>query len=638
MSPAPALTLADSGEAVRLGPELGRGGEGAILPVLQIGGRPDLVAKVYHRPPEPRKADKLRAMTGMAADDLLAIAAWPVDLLLRGGAVHGFVMPVVRARRDVHELYSPKSRFEAFPAADFRFLLHVGANVARAFGVVHARGHVIGDVNHGSVLVGPDGTVRLIDCDSFQVTTGEEVYTCDVGVPLFTPPELHGRPFRGLARTPEHDGFGLAVLLFHLLFMGRHPFAGRYRGRGDMPIERAVAERRFAYGPGRFARDMERPPGTLPLDAMGPETARLFVRAFTETSRPGAGDWVTALERTKAGLRACGAESSHHYPGHLTACPWCALEKATGLALFGHRIVATSASGTVDLARLWQAIERVPDPGPDPPLPMPIGRGSVLGPPEKLFRQVAALVLVVIGISTCNGVGGDGGWSLFLLMAATAAVIWPRVDRSAKWRAEQELSDARAELDRRVARFQAQASREAFVAELAGLRQARADLVELPKLRARKLAELRNEPKQRQLARYLDRFRIDRAKIPGIGPSRTAMLTSYGLESAADLDHRRIVAIPGFGDVLAGNLLQWRSEHSRRFRYNPDLPIDPRDLAAVHREVEDRRRQLVQRLRGGPATLDRIRRQVVTQRPRHVAEIERARQAVEEARLRLRSL
>jgi DNA-binding helix-hairpin-helix protein with protein kinase domain len=29
--------------------------------------------------------------------------------------------------------------------------------------------------------------------------------------------------------------------------MGRHPFAGRYLGLGEMPIERAIAECRFAY-------------------------------------------------------------------------------------------------------------------------------------------------------------------------------------------------------------------------------------------------------------------------------------------------------------------------------------------------------------------------------------------------------
>ena len=48
-------------------------------------------------------------------------------------------------------------------------------------------------------------------------------------------------------RTPTHTAYGLAVLLFHLLFMGRHPFAGRFHGVGEMPIEKAIAESRFAY-------------------------------------------------------------------------------------------------------------------------------------------------------------------------------------------------------------------------------------------------------------------------------------------------------------------------------------------------------------------------------------------------------
>ena len=154
-----------------------------------------------------------------------------------------------RAPRNIHELYSPKSRIGVFPEADFLFLTHVCTNIARAFAVVHLCGHVIGDVNHGNLLVGPNGTVTLIDCDSFQFRNGSKIFTCDVGTDLFTPPELQNRRLKGIERTSNHDCFGLAVLLFHLLFMGRHPFAGRYSGAGEMPIEKAIAEYRFAYGP-----------------------------------------------------------------------------------------------------------------------------------------------------------------------------------------------------------------------------------------------------------------------------------------------------------------------------------------------------------------------------------------------------
>lgn len=295
------LTLARTRTSICLGQELGRGGEGAVF---AIDGQKD-VAKIYSIPPDARKIQKLTAMTEAASPTLHRIAAWPVDLLIDiKGLVRGFVMPRVIARRDIHELYLPKSRSEAFPETDFRFLVHVGANIARAFAVVHALGHVLGDVNHGNLRVGLDGTVVLIDCDSFQIRNGAQVFTCDVGAPLFTAPELQGHALRGLMRTANHDRFGLAVLLFHLLCMGRHPFAGRFLGQGDMPIEKALAEYRFAYGPDRGANGMERPPGTIPLEAMGATISDLFICAFERSGsyggRPDAEKWIDALEIGRA--------------------------------------------------------------------------------------------------------------------------------------------------------------------------------------------------------------------------------------------------------------------------------------------------------------------------------------------------
>ena len=82
--------------------------------------------------------------------------------------------------------------------------------------------------------------MRLIGCDSFQITAGGRCFTCDVGVPMFTPPELQERSLTGVIRSENHDNFGLAVVIFQVLFMGSHPFAGRRPGGGDMPIEQAI--------------------------------------------------------------------------------------------------------------------------------------------------------------------------------------------------------------------------------------------------------------------------------------------------------------------------------------------------------------------------------------------------------------
>lgn len=603
------LTLAGARRNVRLGQELGRGGEGAAF---ALEGVRDLVAKVYATPPDHRKTKKLEAMAAAARPALLSIAAWPSDLLTdTKGHVRGFVMPRVVARRDIHELYSPKSRAEAFPEADFRFLTHIGTNIARAFAVVHEYGHVIGDVNHGNLLVGSDATVMLIDCDSFQIKTDAHVFTSDVGVPLFTAPELHGRDLRGLVRSPSHDGFGLAVLLFHLLYMGRHPFAGRYTGPGDMPIERAIAEHRFAYGSDRAAFGMAQPPGTIPLQTMGTTIATHFARAFggpaRHGGRPDAKSWVTALENLKAGLRSCSEASWHQYPRSLGSCPWCAIEAQVPVRLFGQRMTA-GPTGVVDVGALWQVTTAVRDPGADPTLPsehpwkLPIGV-DLPNATLKRFRKVLSIGLIGSGLVACNA---PGGLVVALVAYGLAFAAWPRVSSEQRSALEREYSAASTHWQGSLGRWQSEASRHVFSERLRSLEKARNELLDLPNERQRQLAKLEGLRKSQQRQRYLDRFRIDRARIRGFGPGRTSMLASYGIETAADVYSRKIIKIPGFGESLTSELVDWRREHERNFRFNPNEPVDRREIDALDREMDVRRQKLLTTLRQGPDTLRRL--------------------------------
>src|SRR4051794_11459638 len=109
------------------------------------------------------------------------------------GTPQGLLMPRVRGYQEAHLLYTPKSRRAAFPEAQFPFLVHASINIARAFATVHEAGQVIGDVNHGNLLVSSDARVTLIDCDSFEITDGNATFPCLVGVPTYTPPELQGQ-------------------------------------------------------------------------------------------------------------------------------------------------------------------------------------------------------------------------------------------------------------------------------------------------------------------------------------------------------------------------------------------------------------------------------------------------------------
>jgi DNA-binding helix-hairpin-helix protein with protein kinase domain len=161
-----------------------------------------------------------------------------------------------------------------------------------------------------------------------------------------------------------------------------------------------------------------------------------------------------------------------------------------------------------------------------------------------------------------------------------------------------------------MARWRREASREIFVEEFKGLEKARNELSDMPNERQRRLVVLDAEREAQQRQRYLDRFHIDRAKIKGIGAGRTAMLASYGIETAADIDSRKIYQIPGFGQTLTSDLLQWRRGHEQNFRFNPNESVDPRDISSMDSELGARKQSLVVALTQGPSTLQRLNKEI----------------------------
>lgn len=109
--------LARAGAAVRLGPELARGGEGVVY---TLADHCDRLLKLYLAPPSTERAAKLGFMTALNNGLLGKVAAWPEELVVdRQGRTRGFVMRRASSSAEAHELYSPKSRARTFPEADF---------------------------------------------------------------------------------------------------------------------------------------------------------------------------------------------------------------------------------------------------------------------------------------------------------------------------------------------------------------------------------------------------------------------------------------------------------------------------------------------------------------------------------------
>src|SRR5207249_3690938 len=155
-----------------------------------------------------------------------------------------------------------------------------------------------------------------------------------------------------------------------------------------------------------------------------------------------------------------------------------------------------------------------------------------------------------------------------------------------------------------------------FSKKLRELEIARTELADLPNERRRGLARLDAEREAHQRTRYLDGFEIARAKIRHIGASRTAMLESYGIETAADVAYRAILKIPGFGPKYTSSLVAWRKGHERRFRFDPNEPIDPQELASLDQRLAARSQELLSLLRQGPVSLRIVGQEVASARQR----------------------
>jgi DNA-binding helix-hairpin-helix protein with protein kinase domain len=635
------LLRASSNASIVLGRELGRGGEGAVYPVQSA---PDLVAKIYLKPPTALKGEKLRSMARRASPALLRVAAWPVDVLAdEAGTVRGFLMPKVSSREDVHELYSPKSRRRAFPSVDFRFVVRVAANIARAFAQVHSIGHVVGDVNHGNALVGRDGTVVLIDCDSFQIRDGARYFTCDVGVPLFTPPELTGQPFRGLKRSANHDAFGLAVLLFHLLFLGRHPFAGRYAD-GEMPIERAIAESRFVYGRNAPRFGMTPPPGTLELGVFGERIAELFERAFaapSEASRPTASQWVEALHALETELVECAEMRTHYHrrgPDGGAGCCWCGVEKQIGVRLFGGKLAGMASGGAARLAQLWDSISSIPKPDPGTPKPAPKVeqlQAQSVDPLGRVPRIILSAVLATLGLGCLLYEPGRHFILAATSFAAALGLHWGfsfrRSNRPDALEIEAALVNARKELAVAINRWNAVCHDQRFDKLLQELSDAKRRLMELPQQRAARRKALLDDVAKRQRDRYLDTFRIDKAKLKKLWPQELTMLASYGIETAEDAlrlqSTMQSLVLKGTHDEI----LDWAHRCAAGFRFDPARDADSEEMKDFDETLRVQEDRLLERLKEGEADLKQLAEDIAAQRSAAEEGVRTARHAVDEA-------
>jgi DNA-binding helix-hairpin-helix protein with protein kinase domain len=289
-----------------------KGGEGEIYRVLNSNS--SLVAKIYYK-------DKLKPDHQKKLPILLEIAeklripkrnsfqiAWCVDLVYdspQRKKIIGFLMQFIRGER-IFRAYNPQERQEYFPRFDYGHLHQIAINLAKVFQEIHKHDIVMGDVNESNFLVTNSAEVILIDIDSVQIYDRREYkyYRCTVATRGYKPPELDSYE---RVRKPEHDLYGLGVLIYKLLMGGMDPFP---------EIE---GEKPSVYKHPRWA---------LPFETLHPKVGKLMKRFLdygykNPQERPSAEHWVLALQEAEQSLKRCSNNERHYYQQHLQKCIWC---------------------------------------------------------------------------------------------------------------------------------------------------------------------------------------------------------------------------------------------------------------------------------------------------------------------------
>jgi uncharacterized protein YkwD/tRNA A-37 threonylcarbamoyl transferase component Bud32 len=401
-----------------------KGGEGEIYQVLDS----PLVAKIYYEEKlKPDHQKKLPILLETA--EKLTIPkrnsfqiAWCVDLVYdspKRNRIIGFLMQFVPGEKIV-KAYNPQERQKYFPHFNYGYLHQIAINLAKVFQEIHKHNIVMGDVNESNFLVTDYAEVILIDIDSVQIydTRESKHYKCTVGTTGYKPPELESYE---RVRKPEHDLYGLGVLIYKLLMGGMDPFP------------EVEGEKSSVYKHPRLA---------LPFETLHPQV-RYLMQLFTNDGyknpqkRPTAESWVLALQEAEESLKRCSNNERHYYQQHLQKCIWCEraweLKKDTFLPKLGYKFYDPTKTPPPPTPRPTPRPTPPPTPRPTPRPYIPItsrstSRPTSISTPQRNIPIPSSSKILVQNNKTrrqiliLGGLAGSG-----LVAAALTRNLWEQL-------------------------------------------------------------------------------------------------------------------------------------------------------------------------------------------------------------------
>ncbi len=581
--------------------ELGRGGEGIVYELQDDSNK---VLKYYTEALTPQRVQKLHKMVLMRSPAIDAYAAWPQALVRdASGSVCGFIMRKLSGFMPLHMIFSPLDRKRMFPDKGYNFLVHVARNLAVAFHKLHEAGLVVGDVNEGNILINAQGMVAFIDCDSFQVKGDHGYFYCEVGVPRYTPPELlEMQTFENVVRTTNTDAFSMAVLIFQLLFLGRHPFAGRNRSAADIDEETAIKMREFAYSLTRTKKKLQPPLDSFDIAYLHRDCVEMFQRAFETDIRPTPQDWVKALGEYMALMVTCTISGIHIYPSTTSDCPWCRYRKERGIMYFLDDSYITAHTHLSDINSFVNgfkvsdlALKKIVE-----PVTLPGIEARTM--PRVWDKRASFSFLFMLVVFFAAAIAAFTSL-LYLLVGVLIIAFWLIIKpwgkqvKAERKRRQVLYTDALDKMNRAIAKYNNNPDANTYNQELQQLNSDVSTYRSLPEYEQQLQKVMEDKIYNEYLDNYLRQFDLLSHTIPSVGPAKKDVLINAGIRNAADVTFLQTVKVAGIGPKNIQVLLNWRQQMSDGFVYIPDPDALVAGARKVAEDVAERKTQLEHAIR-----------------------------------------
>lgn len=214
--------------------KISSGGEGCIYAIDKKH-----VCKIYYR--EKLSSLKQQKLEWMVRQNITKQGiCWPKDIVYnRRGEFVGFLMERAEGKPMQVAMFIKPLLQKNFSYWTRNHLVELAITVLEKIQYLHENKIIMGDINPLNILIKNEKEVFFVDTDSYQVGR----FPCPVGTVHFTPPELQGKNYGEFLRTPEHEYFAVATLVFMILLPGKPPYS--HQG-GESPAEN-IRNKDFSY-------------------------------------------------------------------------------------------------------------------------------------------------------------------------------------------------------------------------------------------------------------------------------------------------------------------------------------------------------------------------------------------------------